>query len=124
MYFECAAVVLEEVLEPGQVEAANLVEQSPIQFVFSHCILFFFFFQAEDGIRDDLVTGVQTCALPIFMLLMPVIGRLVSKADSRHLIAVGLAISAIGLFSMSRFNLDVDFWTIATARLVDRKSVV
>src|SRR5258708_22884812 len=28
--------------------------------------IFFFFFQAEDGIRDDLVTGVQTCALPIF----------------------------------------------------------
>src|SRR2546425_6248777 len=28
--------------------------------------LFFFFFQAEDGIRDKLVTGVQTCALPIF----------------------------------------------------------
>src|SRR5207244_10118240 len=25
-----------------------------------------FFFQAEDGIRVDLVTGVQTCALPIF----------------------------------------------------------
>src|SRR6185436_20434261 len=25
----------------------------------------FFFFQAEDGIRVDLVTGVQTCALPI-----------------------------------------------------------
>src|SRR6185437_10706196 len=28
-------------------------------------ILYFFFFQAEDGIRDKLVTGVQTCALPI-----------------------------------------------------------
>src|SRR5438552_3549427 len=28
--------------------------------------VFFFFFQAEDGIRDDLVTGVQTCALPIW----------------------------------------------------------
>src|SRR5690606_39628127 len=27
----------------------------------------FFFFQAEDGIRDFHVTGVQTCALPIFM---------------------------------------------------------
>src|SRR5437660_3688359 len=26
---------------------------------------FFFFFQAEDGIRDGHVTGVQTCALPI-----------------------------------------------------------
>src|SRR5207244_10535673 len=30
-------------------------------------LIFFFFFQAEDGIRDDLVTGVQTCALPICM---------------------------------------------------------
>src|SRR3989441_9126670 len=28
-------------------------------------VFFFFFFQAEDGIRDKLVTGVQTCALPI-----------------------------------------------------------
>src|SRR5260221_9411933 len=27
--------------------------------------LVFFFFQAEDGIRDHCVTGVQTCALPI-----------------------------------------------------------
>ena len=29
---------------------------------------FFFFFQAEDGIRDHCVTGVQTCALPIYAL--------------------------------------------------------
>ena len=29
---------------------------------------FIFFFQAEDGIRDRLVTGVQTCALPILQL--------------------------------------------------------
>src|SRR5215210_8799138 len=28
-------------------------------------VLLFFFFQAEDGIRDTSVTGVQTCALPI-----------------------------------------------------------
>src|SRR6266511_365118 len=31
--------------------------------------VFFFFFQAEDGIRDFHVTGVQTCALPIFNTL-------------------------------------------------------
>src|SRR5690349_21934462 len=30
-----------------------------------YSLLFFFFFQAEDGIRDLYVTGVQTCALPI-----------------------------------------------------------
>src|ERR1022692_5224970 len=34
----------------------------------SCCVIcwFFFFFQAEDGIRDYKVTGVQTCALPIY----------------------------------------------------------
>src|SRR5256885_16467490 len=32
----------------------------------STLMFFFFFFQAEDGIRDYKVTGVQTCALPIF----------------------------------------------------------
>src|SRR2546421_3795781 len=30
------------------------------------CRVIFFFFQAEDGIRDLIVTGVQTCALPIY----------------------------------------------------------
>src|SRR5438093_7781786 len=36
------------------------------------CILcYFFFFQAEDGIRDWSVTGVQTCALPIWNLASP-----------------------------------------------------
>src|SRR5438309_6461923 len=29
-------------------------------------MLLYFFFQAEDGIRDGTVTGVQTCALPIY----------------------------------------------------------
>ena len=40
-------------------------------------VYYFFFFQAEDGIRDDLVTGVQTCALPILAYAesgLPLIG--------------------------------------------------
>src|SRR5262249_59697854 len=32
------------------------------------CVFVFFFFQAEDGIRDWSVTGVQTCALPIYLV--------------------------------------------------------
>src|SRR5215475_8951364 len=36
---------------------------------------FFFFFQAEDGIRDFHVTGVQTCALPISLLACPISRR-------------------------------------------------
>src|SRR5205085_5021034 len=40
----------------------------------------FFFFQAEDGIRDLTVTGVQTCALPIFSVLEPV-RRIHARSD-------------------------------------------
>src|SRR2546425_9689117 len=52
----------------------------------------FFFFQAEDGIRDKLVTGVQTCALPISLerlspeparLLQPHLDRLRRRSDYR-----------------------------------------
>src|SRR2546426_8180275 len=39
------------------------------------CCLFFFFFQAEDGIRDYKVTGVQTCALPISSFAAPTTSR-------------------------------------------------
>src|SRR5438105_12845903 len=43
-----------------------MVVLTPDGAVFFVCFYFlFFFFQAEDGIRDPLVTGVQTCALPI-----------------------------------------------------------
>src|SRR5262249_56203004 len=38
------------------------------------CCVCFFFFQAEDGIRDWSVTGVQTCALPISPLGIEVLG--------------------------------------------------
>src|SRR2546429_2095773 len=52
--------------------------------------LFFFFFQAEDGIRDVAVTGVQTCALPIlvptaYSLLALKHARGISQQDLVHL---------------------------------------
>src|SRR6266542_5264862 len=46
---------------------------------------FFFFFQAEDGIRDATVTGVQTCALPIWVRIadgLVVIGVLAQLLDA------------------------------------------
>src|SRR5205823_568091 len=36
--------------------------------IVAHYVCICFFFQAEDGIRDKLVTGVQTCALPILLV--------------------------------------------------------
>src|SRR5687767_15792340 len=52
-----------------------------------------FFFQAEDGIRDKLVTGVQTCALPIYfsafdLLVALMLGEIVDEiiyADVRFI---------------------------------------
>src|SRR6185437_16164776 len=51
---------------------------------------FFFFFQAEDGIRDKLVTGVQTCALPIWASAGLISGCLAKLQDS------GLAVNEDG----------------------------
>src|SRR6478672_3081083 len=45
-------------------------------------LCFFFFFQAEDGIRDLIVTGVQTCALPISGLRYSTLARIVAATPS------------------------------------------
>src|SRR5258706_1509407 len=57
----------------------------------------FFFFQAEDGIRDWSVTGVQTCALPIFAILgaaWPATVRLVGLSLILSYL-IGLAIGVV-----------------------------
>src|SRR3712207_5215275 len=59
-----------------------------------------FFFQAEDGIRDIGVTGVQTCALPIFLL-----GKRALSLRIQMLVSVGPVFHARGLIvSLNRFS--------------------
>src|SRR5258708_26065945 len=53
----------------------------------------FFFFQAEDGIRDDLVTGVQTCALPILVLAWAIWNK--KKVLGIALIALGASLAVV-----------------------------
>src|SRR5437588_5849300 len=49
------------------VAARRVIVASASSLPCCYCLFFcFFFFQAEDGIRDHCVTGVQTCALPIY----------------------------------------------------------
>src|SRR5690625_7559662 len=52
-----------------------------------------FFFQAEDGIRDGHVTGVQTCALPIYFLD---IGRAASDVEEVCRFDAGMCFAGIG----------------------------
>src|SRR5260370_25064585 len=44
----------------------------------------FFFFQAEDGIRDSSVTGVQTCALPIYGDAGKALGSAAKKLEATY----------------------------------------
>src|SRR5690348_17899898 len=56
-------------------------------------LFFFFFFQAEDGIRDGRVTGVQTCALPI----SGVVGYNVQVAvETEHHLIIAHAVTNVG----------------------------
>src|SRR2546428_650727 len=56
-------------------------------------VAIFFFFQAEDGIRDLIVTGVQTCALPIwdilFLLPLPWWGPVLAPVSIAVLMVLG-----------------------------------
>src|SRR5687767_8798036 len=62
-----------------------------------HCYFVFFFFQAEDGIRDKLVTGVQTCALPIYLRLPGIDGtRVIQAARERYPGIVAIVITGYG----------------------------
>src|SRR5256885_215588 len=70
---------------------------------------FFFFFQAEDGIRDYKVTGVQTCALPIFLVMgtlhtngaAPTVDRMVNAfpSDKQSHVRTMLSTSLRGVVS-------------------------
>src|SRR5256885_17001911 len=75
--------------------------------MYTHFLFFFFFFQAEDGIRDYKVTGVQTCALPIYMVLSVVGLCLAGGADYDEAAALGnvaggLEVEKIGVALLSR----------------------
>src|SRR5438067_10033027 len=75
-----------------------------------------FFFQAEDGIRDRNVTGVQTCALPIWVnievtdLFANVPARLkFLKSDATEVAAIRDVVSALALLHPHvKFHLTVD----------------
>src|SRR5438552_7010245 len=58
--------------------------------------LFFFFFQAEDGIRDDLVTGVQTCALPIYNTISrPAVVTLITRPKAMRSVTPDPCVSCV-----------------------------
>src|SRR2546430_10705319 len=93
----------------------------------SHLImhtLFIFFFQAEDGIRDLTVTGVQTCALPILIRGLTLVfsqGKLTGMTAASGLAPLQATYDAAGS-GKDRFGV-IDIGLNPEVDL-DRKSVV
>src|SRR3989449_7568675 len=96
---------------------------------------FFFFFQAEDGIRDVAVTGVQTCALPISeparrarlrALLRPMgdLERLTSRAalgqaHARDLVGLRACLAPLGEIRETCRGVEASLLAAAAADLAD-----
>src|SRR5437762_8322695 len=91
---------------------------------------FFFFFQAEDGIRDTSVTGVQTCALPISLQYARKHGvTTVAITSNRHMAVARLAKIVIALEVGPEVLTGSTRLKAGTSRkmvlnMLDRKSVV
>src|SRR2546422_3963177 len=79
--------------------------------------LSFFFFQAEDGIRDVAVTGVQTCALPISTMAQPRIN--VGPLDARARQVAGVLAIVGGLTALDGFFQALGFltWIVCAAMM-------
>ncbi len=54
----------------------------------------------------------------VVMVLMPIVGMLLGRFQARWLVVFGLTVSAISMFDMSRFNLQIDFRTAMMSRVV------
>src|SRR3989442_10537659 len=77
---------------------------------------FFFFFQAEDGIRDADVTGVQTCALPIWDIPAP--SALAAEADLfRHLIGRDVLTRLAQEYPTPRKKEEVPVWLYLASQI-------
>src|SRR2546425_10170037 len=77
-------------------------------------VLRFFFFQAEDGIRDKLVTGVQTCALPISLTRQRLYSA--AKRRSRTVYSTDATHSITGMFTATELEEDAGSRCVSSRR--------
>src|SRR5205807_6450213 len=96
-------------------------------------LMLFFFFQAEDGIRDYKVTGLQTCALPIYNGVLAFTEAGTKRRASLHLVEGKAALDAMNPGGVEVMEVDLRAFrerligenhTLKRALTEDRKSVV
>src|SRR2546429_5150842 len=82
----------------------------------------FFFFQAEDGIRDVAVTGVQTCALPISLIICSLTTFAMAAAMAK-VVRVQIIKASVAGYPLARPDV-ANSYSRSNLRRRDRKSVV
>jgi DHA2 family multidrug resistance protein len=74
------------------------------------------FVQAFLGYNAEWAGMTQAPGALLMILLMPLVGKLVTKVEARWLIGAGLLLSALALFHMTKLDLQIDFRTAASYR--------
>src|SRR5207253_4103573 len=107
---------IEDRLGGSEGEAADLVVFGPAGDDVELDSVAGFFFQAEDGIRDGHVTGVQTCALPIYFnasRFLQMVGERGGLSTARYLLhAPGLSDGFTALWECDRLDLTVEAYVL------------
>ncbi|MBX6359146.1 MAG: DHA2 family efflux MFS transporter permease subunit [Acidobacterium ailaaui] len=75
------------------------------------------FLQVLMGYTAELAGMALSPAALVMMVMMPIAGRLVSKMDARLLVSIGYAITALGLYNLTRLDLETSFGTIILWRM-------
>src|SRR5256884_6721955 len=82
----CAPQGMVAKADATELNRKQSLQKRPLKLIDDCLACGFFFFQAEDGIRDVAVTGVQTCALPIFSFGAKILDPLAPLARIREMV--------------------------------------
>ncbi|HEX4792887.1 MAG TPA: DHA2 family efflux MFS transporter permease subunit [Humisphaera sp.] len=112
----------EPIVELGLLKRRTILIANMVMFMigvvlFGSTVLIPLFLQELMGYTATRAGLVITPGGFVIMAMMPVVGFLTSRVQARYLVAIGLAASALALYHMTSFSLDIDYKTAAMARI-------
>ena len=98
--------------------SANLIQCVAFFVLFGSILLLPLFVQQLLGYNAYLAGLALAPGGIATLITMPIAGKLISKVNPKSVLAGGLVITAYSIFTMSRFNLYIDFHTVAMSRII------
>ncbi len=127
--FALIAVVIWELRSKDPIVNFRLLRESNLGFstltmflfgfgLYGSTVLLPLYMQTLMGYTSMLSGMAITPGGILVMVMLPFIGMMVSRFDARAMIAFGIAVIAVSMYTMGWFDLNADFWTIARARML------